>query len=391
MSFDFDTIIPRRNTHSQKWDSMETRLGLSDPDTLPMWVADMDFAAPPAVREYLAEKVAHGVFGYFGEDAEYKAAICNWMRNRHQFEVDPDWIVTTHGVVAGVGVSLQAFSEPGDGVVVFSPVYHAFGSTIRAAGRNLIESPLKIVQGRYEMDLESLPSKINDKTKVVVLCSPHNPGGRVWSEDELVELCKFCVQHKLILVSDEIHHDLIFDGKKHCVTANAYPEIADRLITLTAATKTFNIAGCLTGNAIISNKELRSKFKSVLAGCGSLSPNGIGVEMVTAAYEGGEDWVDAVVPYIQANRDRLDEAIVKMIPGVRVMKLEATYLAWYDFSETKYSAAEATDLVQNVAKIGISRGPTFGEGGQNWLRFNIACPRATLDEAIARLQKAFQN
>lgn len=389
MSFDFDKVIPRRNTHSQKWDSMEARLGLSDPDTLPMWVADMDFPAPPAVSEYLAEKVAHGVYGYFGEDAEYKSAICDWMRKRHQFDVNPDWIVTTHGVVAGVGVSLQAFSEPGDGVVVFSPVYHAFGNTIRAAGRKLIESPLKIVQGRYEMDLETLPSKIDDKTKIVVLCSPHNPGGRVWTKDELVDLCKFCKQHNLILVSDEIHHDLIFDGRKHWVTANACPEVTDRLVTLTAATKTFNIAGCLTGNAIISNKEMRSKFKGVLAGCGSLSPNGIGVEMVTAAYAGGEDWVDAVVPYIQANRDRLDEAMVRMIPGVRVMKLEATYLAWYDFTDTHYTAEEATDLVQKTAKIGISRGLTFGEGGENWLRFNIACPRPTLDEAIGRLQEAF--
>lgn len=391
MSFDFDKVIPRRNTHSQKWDSMEARLGLSDPDTLPMWVADMDFAAPPAVGEYLANKIAHGVYGYFGEDADYKEAICNWMRTRHQFDVDPDWLVTTHGVVAGVGVSIQAFSEPGDGVVVFSPVYHAFGNTIRAANRQLIESELNVVNGRYEMDLENLQSQIDAKTKIVVLCSPHNPGGRVWSKDELISLCKFCEQNDLILVSDEIHHDLVFDGKKHWVTANAYPDIADRLITLTAATKTFNIAGCLTGNAIISNKTMRSKFKSVLAGCGSLSPNGIGVEMVTAAYAAGAEWVDAVVPYIQANRDVLDEALLKIVPGVKVMKLEATYLAWYDFSETVYSAEQATDLIENTAKIGISRGPLFGKGGETWLRFNIACPRATIEEAIVRLQKAFGN
>ena len=389
MSFDFDRVIEQRNTHSQKWDGMQSRLGLSGSDILPMWVADMDFQAPPAVAETLHRMANHGVFGYFGEDGEFKRAFCDWLRNRHQFEIDPDWIVTTHGVVAGLGFALQSFSEPGDGVVVFSPVYHAFGSTIRAAGRNLIESPLKFVQGRYQMDLELLDSQIDARTKIMVLCSPHNPGGRVWSRQELIEVCKFCESRDLLLISDEIHQDLVFEGHKHCVTANAYPAITDRLITLTAATKTFNIAASLTGHAIISDAKRRDVFRNSLRGAGSASPNRVGMEMVTAAYAHGADWLDALLPYIQANRDRFEEAMTRAIPGIRTMRLEATYLAWLDFSETGYSIEEATDRVQDVARIAVNKGLTFGKGGENWLRFNIACPRATLEEAISRLETAF--
>ncbi|MEH6724794.1 MAG: MalY/PatB family protein [Hyphomicrobiales bacterium] len=391
MPFDFDRAIDQRNTHSLKWDAMEIRLGLGHPDMLPMWVADMDFAAPPAVTETLRLMADKGVFGYFGDDRDYKRAVCNWMAKRHQFEVDPDWITTSHGVVAAVGSALHSFTQPGDGIVVFSPVYHAFGSTIRAAGRALIESPLKLVQGRYEMDLEGLATQIDAKTKIIILCSPHNPGGRVWSRQELIGLCKFCETHDLLLISDEIHHDLVFDGHQHWVTANAYPGIADRLITLTAASKTFNLAASMTGNVMISNAQLRETFMTTVKGMGSSSPNRIGIEMVTAAYAHGEDWLEALLPYLQANANRFDEAMARIIPGVRSMKLEATYLAWCDFSETAYSTDEAVDRVQDVARIAINKGPVFGEGGQTWLRFNIACPRSTLDEAIKRLETAFQD
>ncbi len=391
MPFDFDRVIDQHNTHSLKWDAMESRLGLDHPDMLPMWVADMDFAAPPAVAEMLHLMADRSVFGYFGDDRDYKRAVCDWMAKRHQYEVDPDWITTSHGVVAGVGSALHSFTQPGDGIVVFSPVYHAFGSTIRAAGRSLIESPLKLVQGRYEMDLEGLATQIDAKTKIIILCSPHNPGGRVWSRQELIDLCKFCETHDLLLIADEIHHDLVFDGHQHWVTANAYPDIADRLITLTAASKTFNLAASMTGNVMISNAQLRETFMTTVKGMGASSPNRIGIEMVTAAYAHGEDWLEALLPYLQANANRFDEAMARIIPGVRSMKLEATYLAWCDFSETAYCIDEAVARVQDVARIAINKGPVFGEGGQTWLRFNLACPRSTLDEAIRRLETAFQD
>ncbi|MBL4646471.1 MAG: pyridoxal phosphate-dependent aminotransferase [Rhizobiales bacterium] len=389
MSFDFDRVIDRRNTHSMKWDALQEKLGLSGPDLLPMWVADMDFRAPPAVAETMRKLADHGVFGYFGDSKQYKSSICNWMKTRHDFDVDPDWILTTHGIVAGIGFAIKAYSEPGDGVVVFSPVYHMFGNTIRASGRKLIESPLRQVQGRYEMDLENLASQIDSSTKLVLLCSPHNPGGRVWSAQELKALGQFCSDHNLILVSDEIHHDLVYAGHKHTVTANACPDITDRLVTMTATTKTFNIAGILTGNVIISNAELRKKYIAAVNALGSGAPNGIGVQLATAAYSEGADWLDALLPYLQSNRDLLNDAVAKHMPGVRSMKLEATYLSWYDFSGTGMSPQEAVDLVQKKARIAINQGGSFGEGGEGWLRFNIACPRATLEEAIDRLKTAF--
>lgn len=391
MSFDFDHVIDQRNTHSLKWDGMESRLGLAHPDMLPMWVADMDFAAPPAVADTLRRLADKSVFGYFGDDRDYKQAVCDWMAKRHKFEVDPDWITTSHGVVAGVGTALHSFSQPGDGIVVFSPVYHAFGSTIRAAGRQMIESRLKLVQGRYEMDLDSLAGQINDRTKIVILCSPHNPGGRVWSRQELIDLCKFCETHDLLLIADEIHHDLVFDGYQHWVTANAYPAIAERLITLTAASKTFNLAASMTGNVMISNPHLREVFANTVKGFGSSSTNRIGVEMVTTAYRHGAEWLEALLPYLQANCDRFDEAISRIIPGARPMKLQSTYLAWCDFSETGYTNEEFFERVQDVARIAVNKGPVFGDGGNSWVRFNIACPRATLEDAISRLEIAFQR
>lgn len=390
MSFDFDRVINQRNTHSLKWDGMESRLGLSHPDMLPMWVADMDFAAPPAVAETLRLIADRGVFGYFGDDRDYKRAVCNWMATRHNFDVDPDWITTSHGVVAAIGTALHSFTQPGDGIVVFSPVYHAFGSTIRAAGRQMLESQMKLVQGRYEMDLDQLATQIDDNTKIVILCSPHNPGGRVWSRQELIDLCKFCETHDLLLIADEIHHDLVYEGHQHWITANAYPAVADRLITLTAASKTFNLAASMTGNVMISNPQLRETFMNTVKGTGSSSVNRVGIEMVTAAYTHGAEWLDALLPYLQANCDRFDEAMARIVPGVRSMKLEATYLAWCDFSETGYTAEDAVDQVQNVARIAVNKGPVFGDGGDSWIRFNIACPRATLDEAINRLATAFK-
>jgi cystathionine beta-lyase len=389
MPFDFDRVIDLQNTHSLKWDAMESRLGLTHPDMLPMWVADMDFAAPPGVAEALHALADKNVFGYLGVDRDYKAAVCDWMAKRHEFKVDPDWLTTSHGVVAAIGSALQAFSEPGDGVVIFSPVYHVFGNTIRIAGRKAIESPLRLVQGRYEMDLEHLSSQIDNRTKIVILCSPHNPGGRVWSRQELIDLCRFCETHDLLLIADEIHHDLVFEGHQHWVTANACPEISDRLITLTAASKTFNLAASMTGNVIISNPQLRETFMTKVKAMGSSSPNRIGVEMVTAAYANGADWLDELLPYLEANARRFDEAMIRIIPGVRPMKLEATYLSWCDFSETGYSPEEVLNRVQNVARIAVNKGPIFGVGGDHWLRFNFACPRATLDEAIQRLEAAF--
>ncbi len=256
---DFDTIIDRVGTHSAKWDKMEALFGVPTDGGLSMWVADMDFRPPEAVQQALAKMLDHGIYGYFGDDSDYKAAIRWWMQNRHGWEVEDDWIFTTHGLVNGTALCLQAFTHPGDGIVLMTPVYHAFFRVITSSGRQVVECPLKREGARYEMDFDAWDAQMTGTEKMLVLCSPHNPGGRVWTEDELKGVAEFCKRHDLILVSDEIHHDLVMPGHKHRAMATI-PGIADRLVMMSATTKTFNIAGSHTGNVIISDPVLRARF-----------------------------------------------------------------------------------------------------------------------------------
>ena len=389
MAFDFDEVIDRRGTHSSKWDSLGPLFGLTGPDAIPMWVADMDFAAPPSVLAALETLIEQRVFGYFGDFGELNGALSDWLTTRHGWTPDPGWIGWSHGLVAGIGFCVNALTERGEGVVVFSPVYHAFGRTIRAAGRDLIESRLINEQGRYRMDLETLDRELPAHARIVVLCSPHNPGGRVWTADELRELADFCRDRDLILISDEIHCDLVFPGATHQVMAKVAPDILDRLILMTAPTKTFNLASALTGATIIPNAEIREKVTAFKMGCGSNAVNRVGAAMATAAYQGGADWLDALIPYLQGNRDFIDRAVAERLPGVRSMPLEATYLSWLDFSGTGLPPDEVVRRVEKVAQIAVNKGPTFGAGGESWLRFNFACPRATVERAMDRLAEAF--
>jgi cysteine-S-conjugate beta-lyase len=385
--FDFDTPVDRRGTNSVKWDMMEPLYGVPPGDGLAMWVADMDFPAPPAVNAALKRAAEHGVHGYFGDDSAYKASITGWMSGRHGWKVDPEWILTTHGLVQATALAVQTCTLPGEGVILFTPVYHAFHRVIRANERRIVESPLVEEDGRYRMDLEALAGQLTGRERMVVLCSPHNPGGRVWSREELRRLAAFCEAHDLVLVSDEVHHDLVFPGHEHVVMSLAAPEITHRLVMLTATTKTFNIAGGLTGNVIVPDPRLRARLKATLLASGT-SPNRIGVLMATAAYAEGAEWLDALVPYIAENA-RVFDAGVASIPGLRPMRLEATYLAWSDFSGTGMEAGEIAERVERGARIAASRGPTFGRGGERWMRFNLATPRARVEEAVARLRAAF--
>lgn len=384
----FDEIIDRRHTNCMKWDAMQQFYGVSPDTGLAMWVADMDFRPPPAVTKALQAEIEHGVHGYFGDESAHKAAICNWMQKRHQWELDPEWIRTVHGLVAGVALCLQAFTQPGDGIILFTPVYHAFARTIKANQRQVVESPLKLdAQGLYRMDLTGLTQQLTGQEKMVILCSPHNPGGRVWSVAELNELADFCLKHDLLLVSDEIHHDLVFKGYQHAVMPLAAPQIRQRLIMLTATTKTFNIAGGLTGNAIIENPELRQQFSQAMLAAGS-SPNRFGVLVSTAAYAEGEAWLEALLEYLEGNR-RFFDAGIEQIKGFKSMHLEATYLAWVDCSATGLSPQQVIDKVQKEAGIAVSYGSTFGSGGETYLRFNIATPRSRIAQALERLRAVF--
>jgi len=385
---DFDRIVDRRGTHCRKWDSMQDRYGVSPDDGIPMWIADMDFAAPDCVRRALQRMVDHGVHGYFGDDAAYLRAIRWWQATRHGLDIPPEAIFTTHGLVNGAALAIHTWTRPGDGVVLFTPVYHVFAQVIRAAGREVVECPLRLEDGRHVMDLGARDLPAN--ARMVLFCSPHNPGGRVWSVEEQRALADWAVRHDLVVVSDEIHNDLVMPGHTHVPMAVAAPELADRLVTMTATTKTFNIAGAHTGNVIVHDPARRAAFARSVTAMG-ISPNAFGLHMATAACSPeGAEWVDALVAYLDGNRRLFDEGMAA-IPGVRSMPLEATYLAWVDFSGTGMEPAEVTARVERQARIAVNHGPSFGTGGEGWLRFNLATPRVRVAEAVARLQDAFAD
>ena len=384
----FDDTINRFGTHSVKWDMMEPMFGVPARDGIAMWVADMEFRPPAVVQRALEAMLAHGVYGYFGDDAEYLDAIRWWMQTRHGWSVAREDIFTTHGLVNGTALAIDAFTAPGDGIVLTTPVYHAFARVIKAAGRQVVECPLTFEDGRQGMDFAAWDALMTGAETMLILCSPHNPGGRVWTADELRGVADFCKRHDLILVSDEIHHDLVMPGQKHRVMAKAAPDIADRLVMMTATTKTFNIAGAHIGNVIIADPALREKFTATMMKMG-ISPNSFGMHMVTAAYSPeGAVWVDALTEYLDGNRKVFDAGI-NSIPGLKSTGLEATYLAWVDFSGTGMAPPEFIARVEKVARIAINHGASFGLGGESFLRFNIACPRAQLTEAVARMQAAF--
>lgn len=385
----FDKIIDRRGTHCTKWDMMETLYGVSPDDGISMWVADMDFRPPQCVQDAVADMHAHGVYGYFGDDSDYRSAICWWMQERHGWTVNPSHIFSTHGLVNGTAMCLDAFTAPGDGVVLFTPVYHAFAKVITASNRDLCELEMPIIDGRLTLDFESFDAQMKGHETMLVLCSPHNPGGRVWTREELEGVADFARRHDLILVSDEIHHDLTMPGQTHIPMAHI-DGIEDRLVMMTAATKTFNIAGSHIGNVIIADDVLRAKFAGRMAALG-MSPNSFGLFMVTAAYSPeGAVWLDELRAYLAENARVFDEGI-NAIPGLRSMALDATYLAWVDFDGTGMTKDEFTERVTKTAKIAANYGPTFGKGGDSFLRFNIAAPRTVIEDAVARMQAAFSD
>jgi cysteine-S-conjugate beta-lyase len=389
--FDFDRVIERRGTHASKWDNMAKLSGITAPDAIPMWVADMDFAAPPGVTAALKAEIERGTHGYYADTGTWAAALVDWMARRHGLRVDPSWVSQTPGIVSGLGLIIQAVSAPGDEVVVFPPAYHAFRRIIVNNERRILDAQLVKTGGRYVMDLDALRGKLTPRTKIVFLCSPHNPGGTVWSPDELRALAKLCAEHDLILVSDEIHCDLVFKGAKHTPTMVAAPDVADRLITCVAATKTFNLAGAHVGACITSNPALKKRLDARIAASGLGSYNGFGMIATEAAWRTGEAWLDELLPYLATNRDLFDKRIEAAAPGARSMRLDGTYLAWVDFSGTDLKSEDVAARVAQRARIYVSPGEQFGPGGETWLRFNFATPRPILEDALARLDDAFAD
>ena len=387
---DFDQVNSRINTSSVKWDMMESYFGVSAKEGgIPLWVADMDFKGPEAVRVALAEAVDRGIWGYTVPSSNYKPSIIEWMQKRHQWTVEPDWILNANGIVHALYGLVQCYTKPGDSVIVQTPVYHKFLSAVTDNGRQLAPNPLVEKDGIYEMDFDHLESLAGPKTTMMILCSPHNPGGRVWSKAELERVAEICLANGILLVADEIHHDLVYGPNKHTTVGSLSSEFEEKIVSCTAASKTFNLAGGMTGNVIIRNKRMREQFSQQQLRNGMVLTNMFGPIMSEAAYSGGEEWLDALLPYLMANRDLVDRTL-NQIPGVKTMPLESTYLSWIDFSETGKSFADVVSIVQDDAKLALNLGPAFGAAGANHLRLNFACPRPVLEEALGRLEKVLR-
>jgi cystathionine beta-lyase len=363
--------------------------GVRGDDILPMWVADMDFAAAPAIREAMRTEAERGYFGYWGDTAPVSGAVAGWLERRHGWTIDPGHVRYTHGVVIGFATTLTAFSEPGDAVILFSPVYHSFYKRARALGREIVEGPLVLRDGQFHMDLEALQAKLTGRERIVTLCSPHNPGGRLWSREEIRELAAFCERNDLVLISDEIHMDLVFPGRAHLPTAVAVPEALDRIVVLTAASKGFNIAGGETGVAIIPDDGLRERFDAVHRSVGG-TPNRFGMLMTKAAFTHGDDWSAAVRAYLAGNFALWRDGITSL-PGISVMEMQSTYLSWVDFNGTGMTDDEVMRRVVTGARIAASPGQPFGTGGEGHMRFNLATSRARIAEAVDRMQVAFAD
>ena len=387
--YNFDEEINRLGTNSHKYDNLEKLFGIPPDKALSMWTADMDFKAPECIIQALHDLANNGIFGYYGGQESYNSAVINWYKTRHQYDVRPEAISVVHGLCAGIGIALRAFSNKNEGVIIFTPVYHSFINIIKNNNRRLSEQTMEIKDGEYQINFEKLEDSMTGDEKIVLFCSPHNPGGKVWSIKELKEIARFCTKHDLILISDEIHNDLVYSKTKHVMYPVAVPEVIKRLVLLVSSSKTFNIAGGLMGNVIIENQQLREKFQRVHQTVGTM-PNLFGMQIAERAYLEGAPWLDELISYLKKNKKDFDNGISK-IHGLKSMELSATYLAWVDFSGTNMTEKNIIYRVHHVALIAASVGSSFGKGGEKFMRFNLACPNTRVHEALRRLEYAFSE
>lgn len=387
--YDFDEKIDRKNTDSLKYDFAE-RKGMPS-DILPLWVADMDFRTSNLVLEELHNRVEHGIFGYTESGDEYFQAVRSWMNRRHGWDVERRWLVKTPGIVYALAMAVQAYTEPGDAVLIQQPVYYPFLEVITNNDREPVNNSLVLGDdGIYHMDLADFERKVvENKVKLFLLCSPHNPVSRVWTVEELAALAEICIRHDVIVVSDEIHQDFVFDGHRHHVFATVSEELKQRVVICTSPSKTFNLAGLQVSNIFIPDSHLRHKFKKRVAASGYSQLNTLGLTACQAAYQYGEEWLEKLKVYLKGNLDYLREFIQTRLPGVRMIEPEGTYLIWVDFRGTGKSVDEINRIIVNEAKLWLDSGELFGASGEGFQRINIACLRSVLEEALESLAQAF--
>lgn len=389
MKYDFDVVINRKGSGSVKWDRAEQLYKIEG--ILPMWVADMDFKSPKPVIKALKKVAEHGIFGYTTVPDSYYEAVIGWMKKRHQWEVQREWIVLTTGVVPAIRLLVKAFTQPADQVIVQTPVYYPFFDAIRDNGCEILDNPLRLEDEQYVMNIADLESKITARTKMILLCSPHNPISRVWTAEELKRLGEVCIRNNILIVSDEIHGDLVYRDFKHVPFTTVSKEFLNNSIVCTAASKTFNLPGLRTSNIVISNPELRKRFTNVMRNCGMSAPNMFGIAATEAAYRYGEPWLEQLIDYLQGNIELFQQFASERIPGLKIIQPQGTYLLWLDFRNCGIEPARLGTCVRESARVGTESGTQFGCKEEGFERMNIACPRTTLIEAMHRIEKAVKT
>lgn len=385
---DFDKITDRTGTNAIKYDLAEARN--KPKDAISLWVADMDFPTAPCVQKAIAEKAAHGIFGYSRPDSRYYAALKKWFNERHNYKIQDEWVVNTPGVCFALATAIRAFTKEGESVLVQKPVYYPFFNMIKNLSRKVVNSPLELKNGHYEINFHDFEDKIvSEKVKMFILCSPHNPGGRVWKKEELLRISEICLEHNVLVVSDEIHSDITFEGHTHTVYGTLSPAAAENSIICTAPSKSFNLAGLQFSNIIIPGAKLRVDFLRELDRTGYDEPSLMGIVAATAAYSEGAEWFDEAKSYIWKNIQFAKNYIEENCPKIKVIVPEGTYLLWLDFSGLGLTDKEINGRILNNAKVWLDSGSMFGTEGEKFQRINCATPRAILKEALERICARF--
>ena len=385
--YNFDEVIDRRNTACLKYDFAIQRGRPAD--VLPLWVADMDFPIAREIQEALIARCQHAVFGYSESDDAYFSAVHDWYAKHFHWETKQEWLTKTPGIVFALAMAVKAFTKPGEAVLINQPVYYPFTEVIKDNKRELINSPLVLKDGKYSIDFADLEAKIvQNNVKLMLLCSPHNPVGKVWSREELQKVGDICLAHHVIIVSDEIHSDFVWGENKHTVFASLGEKYAQNCMVCTAPSKTFNIAGLQVSNIFIPNEDLRNAFRHEVAAAGYSQVNTLGLVACEAAYRYGEDWLTQVKTYIEANIRFVDAYLKSNLPQIKLLTPQGTYLIWLDCSALGFTAEDREQWLWHKAKLWLDGGGIFGPEGQAFERINVACPRSTLLQALEQLKKA---
>lgn len=388
MNYDFDTVTDRKNTNAIKYDLAKKR-GKPE-DAVSLWVADMDFPTAPCIQKAVAEKAAHGIWGYSRPDNRYYDALKKWYKERHNFEVQNEWVVNTPGVCFALATAVKAFTKEGESVLIQKPVYYPFFNIINSLQRKVVNSSLILKNNHYEIDFDDFERKIvQENVKMFILCSPHNPGGRVWTKQELQKISEICLAHNVLVVSDEIHSDITFGSNVHTVYGSLSEQALKNSIICTAPSKSFNLAGLQFSNIFIADEKLRKAFSEELDKTGYDEPSVFGIVAATAAYSEGADWFDSVKSYIWENILFAKNYIEENASQIKVLVPEGTYLLWLDFSKTGLSDSEINDRVLNKAKVWLDSGSMFGKEGEKFQRINCATPRIILEDALKRICSQF--